>query len=150
MNRTAKISSGIAAVALLVGGGTAYALSTADAPAPAETPAAVSTETPAPEVIETTPAEEPTPDATTPSPVKVDSPSAEPVPQTREEEFLYYAGETVRGFGYTITDEELLRAGQYTCDQLTAGVSPFNITPIEGAGEGTNGGFVTAAQKYLC
>lgn len=133
-------------------GGTAYAL---NQPEPAETPAAVSTETPAPEnTVEPTPSVEPTPEATEPhatdAPVTAAPPSADGRPLEGEDAYLYYAGEMVRGFGYEITDADLLAAGAFACEQLDAGAGPFEIKPIDGITEQMNAGVVSVAQDYLC
>lgn len=148
MKTSGWIASAVGAV-VVVGGGIWGVNALTGEP---ETEAApVVTETPeaSTEPVET-PTVEPTPEVEpTSAPVTVEpQPTAEPL--TPEDEYLRASGEIVRGFGYEITDDELMAAGEYTCDVLEAGQSWDGLVVIEGITESMNNGVRAAAAKYLC
>src|SRR5690606_19116743 len=115
--KTSTLVASIAAGVVIVGGGIwgVNALTgepdTESAPVVTETPAASA------DPVET-PAVEPTPEVEpTSAPVTVEpQPTADPL--TPEDEYLRASGEIVRGFGYEITDDELMAAGDYSCEKI--------------------------------
>lgn len=116
MKTSAVVVSGIAALAL-IGGSTAYALSST-APEPTETPAAVSTESPAPAAsAEPTPepSAEPTPEPT------VAAPTPTPTYTEAEALFIERVHPEVLYDGIEITADETLALGWQVCAELATG-----------------------------
>lgn len=124
-------------------GGTAYAL---NQPEPTETPAAVSTETPAPEnTVEPTPSAEPTPEATTP----VATP--EPTYSAAEQSYIDLLKQEAAVDGLYPTSSEVLAWGTYSCEQFAAGVDPADINPPTGEDHPVLGNIArTKALEMLC
>ncbi|MGK9222076.1 MULTISPECIES: hypothetical protein [unclassified Microbacterium] len=145
--KRATLATTLTAAAVLVGGGAigAYALSTQDTPAPAET--IVATETPAPEA---TPTAAPTPTETS-GPVEV-TPTPQPTADAADTRqfFIDWATPYYASLGVDLTEEQIVTAGTYVCDQLAAGVSQFDIMPLEGLDDAPNQAFTASAKAYFC
>lgn len=140
--KTTAALVGVLALAA-VGGGTAYAL---NQPEPVETPAAVSTETPAPEPTEPVPTAEPTPEATEP----VATPTPEPTYTEAESDFLYGAHQVVAGY-VALDDSQLLDYGHAICADLAAGTLIGDATSgISELPLGADSSYVGVAKAYLC
>jgi hypothetical protein len=140
MKTSTAVISGIAALAL-IGGGTAYALSTAGEPAPVETPAAVITETP-------TPSAEATPDAAeTPTPVDTSEPTPEPSETTSPAPVETPTHTEGEAFLIRITQEDLPELS-LTADQILEAASVVCATPNSPSTEPTPA-FSGATQEQL-
>lgn len=143
----AFIASGVALAA--VGGGTAYALTTADA----EPTAVVQTETPAPEVSDeptqeategVTPEEAPTPEATPTDPPEVEHTNA-------EQDYIAVMKQEAAVDGLYPTDAEVLSWGTYSCEQFAAGLDRSEIQPPTGEDHPVLGNIArTKALELLC
>jgi hypothetical protein len=144
-----KIAAATAAVLAAL---TLTACGTDDAPVQAPTPSmTVGPATPTPsETAES--AREP---SVTPGPVQVtpqddDAPADPTEGMTAEERYIYYADQSLQAWGVDLTDEELLSAGLYVCEQLAAEVVRGDIVALEGAEMLINEGVVLNADEYLC
>lgn len=157
--KKAGIIATVAAGVVLVGGGAWGATTLAAQP----------TATSETRIITAAPEASATPEATpTPTveaaPVVIESsaPVEDPtLAMTNEEKFVYFAGQDVRGWGIDITDDELMTAGLYYCEQAPLveesaqweadipGSAP-EVVSIEGAGSAPNAGLNRVADEYLC
>ncbi|WP_345438441.1 hypothetical protein [Microbacterium gilvum] len=144
MKKSAWITAATAAV-VVAGGVGAYALTSQDEPAPVET---VAVETTAP-TVEPTPTTEPT---GTPTPTV--EPTPEPTPEATysesESAYLAAADESLRGWQIVKTDQELMEAGWYVCEDLANGGHVNTTTPLAEGGTVANSNLARIADEYLC
>ncbi|WP_309129485.1 DUF732 domain-containing protein [Microbacterium sp.] len=144
-----RIAAIVAAAVLVVGGGTAYALTT-------------SGQEPAP--VETTATSSPTPsDAPSSEPLVAETPSPsaeEDAEAIAEEKYLIEARSRLAGLGAATTipdatDEQLLVAGGQACEALAAGTEIDDVSVVEGE-ERVQGSYLDsaslarAAVLFLC
>lgn len=149
MKTSTALISGIAALAL-IGGGTAYALSRAEQPAPIDTPAAIGTQTPAssdgatPEPAVTRPT--PTPFTTPPETV---APIPGPTYSAEEDEYLDGAHRLVpKELGFS--DDYLVAAGHEICQQHGSGLVLEEISVLDGLTRASHNDLNLLATTLLC
>lgn len=148
MKRSTIAAIATAAV-LAVGGGTAYAITSAPEPAPVETSVSAPTDSPTPDAT-------PTGDAT--EPVVAESPAPPVAATDPEAAYLIEVHARLARIQTQIpdvTDEQLITLAHTACDRMAAGISGENWSGIEGETK-TNGYYMDsgaiaiAAAMTLC
>lgn len=142
---TAAVIAGVLALGAI--GGTAYAL---NQPQPTETPAAVSTETPAPEnTVEPTPSVEPTPEVTEPVATPTPEPTTSANTLTEQQSELVQVTQSGALAVLNLDAEQILTLGAEVCEGYAAGETEFWVD-VPGASQEQEHQFRANAKAHLC